>query len=74
MSMSDDRPTTNQALLIRLESRLAVIESKIDSIADIEDRLRELEKARYQSAWIISILSSAMTAGVVAMILRIFTA
>jgi hypothetical protein len=71
--MSDDRPTTNQALLIRLESRLAVIESKIDSIADIEDRLRELEKARYQSAWIISILSSALTAGVVAMILRIFT-
>jgi hypothetical protein len=73
MSMSDERPTTNQALLIRLESRLAVIESKIDSIADIEDRLRELEKARYQSAWIISVLSSVLTAGVVAMILRIFT-
>lgn len=71
--MSDERPTSNQALLIRLESRLAVIESKIDSIADIEDRLRELEKARYQSTWIISLLSSAMSAGIVATVLRLFT-
>jgi hypothetical protein len=54
-----------------LNSRLAVIESKIDHIADIEDRLRALEKARYQSAWIISLLSSGMSAGIVGLILRI---
>jgi hypothetical protein len=71
--MSDEVRPSNQALLIRLESRLAVIESKIDHIADIEDRLRELEKARYQSTWIISLLSSAMSAGIVATVLRLFT-
>jgi hypothetical protein len=68
--MSDERPT-NQSLLMALNSRLAVIESKIDHIADIEDRLRALEKARYQSAWIISLLSSGMSAGIVGLILRI---
>jgi hypothetical protein len=68
--MSDERPT-NQSLLMALNSRLAVIESKIDHIADIEDRLRALEKARYQSAWVISLLSSAMSAGIVGLILRI---
>jgi type IV secretory pathway component VirB8 len=69
--MSDEKPT-NQTLLLRIESRLTGIESKIDTLADHEDRLRELEKARYQSAWITSILSSAMASAIVYMIVKVF--
>jgi hypothetical protein len=70
--VSDERNPTNQALLLRIESRLTTIESKIDQLADHEDRLRELEKARYQSAWITSILSSALTTGIVYLIVKVF--
>lgn len=67
--MEEHKPT-NAALLVRIDSRLAVIESKIDQISDHEDRLRELEKARYQSAWITSILSSALASGIVYLIVK----
>ena len=70
--MTDERHPTNQTLLLRIESRLTVIESKIDQLSDHEDRLRELEKARYQSAWITSILSSAIASAVVYMIVKVF--
>lgn len=68
--MSEELKPTNGALLIRIDTRLAVIESKIDQISDHEDRLRELEKARYQSAWITSILSSALASGIVYLIVK----
>ena len=69
--MADETKTpTNSTLLVRIDSRLAVIESKIDQISDHEDRLRELEKARYQSAWITSILSSALASGIVYLIVK----
>ena len=68
--MEDQKPT-NSSLLIRIDSRLAVIESKIDQLSDHEDRLRELEKARYQSAWITSILSSALASAVVFVIVKV---
>lgn len=68
--MSEEKPPTNSTLLVRIDTRLAVIESKIDQIADHEDRLRELEKARYQSAWITSILSSALASGIVYLIVK----
>jgi len=68
----DEPKPTNSTLLVRIDTRLAVIESKIDQISDHEDRLRELEKARYQSAWITSILSSAIASAVVYFIVRSF--
>jgi hypothetical protein len=67
----DEKPT-NSSLLIRIDTRLAVIETKIDQLADHEDRLRELEKARYQSAWITSIVSSALASGIVYVIVKVF--
>ena len=67
--MEDHKPT-NSSLLLRIDARLAVIESKIDQLADHEDRLRELEKARYQSAWITSIMSSVLSSGIVYFIVR----
>ena len=68
--MSEETKPTNSTLLVRIDTRLAVIESKIDQIADHEDRLRELEKARYQSAWVTSILSSALASGIVYFIVK----
>jgi hypothetical protein len=68
--MTEPRPLTNGELLNRIDRKLAVIESKIDQIADHEDRLRQLEKARYQSAWITSIMSSALASGIVYFIVR----
>jgi hypothetical protein len=67
----DDQKPTNSSLLIRIDSRLAVIETKIDQLADHEDRLRELEKARYQSAWITSIVSSALASAIVYVIVKV---
>jgi hypothetical protein len=67
----DEKPT-NSSLLIRIDTRLAVIETKIDQLADHEDRLRELEKARYQSAWITSIVSSALASAIVYVIVKVF--
>jgi type IV secretory pathway component VirB8 len=69
--MEDHKPT-NSSLLLRIDARLAVIESKIDQLADHEDRLRELEKARYQSAWITSIVSSALASAIVYVIVKVF--
>ena len=71
--MTELRPPTNGELLNRIDKKLAVIESKIDQIADHEDRLRELERARYKSAWITSLASSALSAVIVFTIIKGFT-
>ena len=67
--MSEER-VTNSELLNRIDRKLAVIESKIDQIADHEERLRELEKARYKSAWVTSVLSSVLSASIVYAIIK----
>jgi len=67
--MTEPKPT-NQALLIDITQRLSVIEAKLDVVSDHEDRIRDLEKARYSSAWLTSILSASLTAGVVALVLK----
>lgn len=61
---------TNSALLLQISSRLSVIESKLDVVTDHEDRIRELEKARYKSAWLTSVLSSALSAAIVFVIIK----
>jgi hypothetical protein len=61
---------TNAALLLQISGRLAVIESKLEVLADYESRIRELEKARYKSAWLTSVLSSALSAALVYAIVK----
>jgi hypothetical protein len=65
-------PTT-PVLLADISNRLAVIEARLEIISDHENRIRELEKARWQSAWLTSILSSALASCIVAVIIRTLT-
>lgn len=68
--MSDTNKPTAAEMLARIDSRLSVIESKIDTLSDHEDRIRALERHRYQSAWLISMLSAVATAALVAVIVK----
>jgi hypothetical protein len=59
-----EQRTNNTTLILRIVSD---IEKKLD---DFEKRIRELEKARWSSALLQSILTAAITASVVAMVVR----
>lgn len=61
------KPTT-PTLLAHIDNRLAVIEARLEIVADHESRIRELERARWQSAWITSISTAVIVAVVVSMI------
>lgn len=61
-------------ILIQLVRDIAELKALMTGYADIELRVRELEKARWKSAWITGILSSAITASMVALIVRLVTA
>jgi len=63
---------TTPVLLADISNRLAVIEARLEIISDHESRIRELERARWQSAWLTSILSSALASGIVALIIKTF--
>jgi hypothetical protein len=69
--MSDEiRPPSNQALLLRVVEDIADIKAKLDVVADHEERIRALEKARYQSAWLISVLTAGLSSSLVYLIAR----
>lgn len=69
--MSDDlKPPSNQALLLRLIEDLAEVKAKLNHLADHEERIRALEKARWQSAWLISTLTAALSSVLVFFIVR----
>jgi hypothetical protein len=69
--MSDEiKPPSNQALLLRLVEDLAEVKAKLNIVADHEDRIRSLEKARYQSAWLISVLTAGISSSLVYFIVR----
>ena len=64
------RPSSQTALLLQLVQDVAEIKAGIQSVADHETRIRELEKARWSSAWLTGLLSSAVTATLVAIIIN----
>lgn len=66
--------STNDKYLIQVIRDIAELKTMVQNYADIELRVRELEKARYKSAWITGILSSTVTASVVALIVRLVAA
>lgn len=59
-----ERPPSNTAVILRIVSD---IEKKLE---DFEQRIRALEKAQWSNAFLQSILTAGITAGIVAVIVR----
>ena len=64
------RPSNQTTLLLQLVQDMAEIKADIKSVADHETRIRELERARWSSAWLTGLLSAGITAVFVAVILN----
>lgn len=62
------RTTSQQNLLIQLVTDMAEVKAIIRVVQDHEERIRELEKARWQTAWITAFASAALTALAVAVV------
>jgi hypothetical protein len=59
-----EKPPSNTAVILRIVTE---IEKKLE---DFEQRIRQLEKAHWSNAFIQSIMTAAITAGIVAFIVR----
>lgn len=70
MSEPVTQKSTQSQLLWALVQDMAEIKATIKMVQDHEDRIRELEKARWQTAWITALASASLTALVVALISR----
>jgi gamma-glutamyl phosphate reductase len=68
--MPENKPTQSQ-MLVQLLQDMAELRTIIRQIADHEDRIRELERARWKSAWLTGILSAAIASTVVGAIMKI---
>lgn len=56
------KPSSQTALLLQIVQDMAEIKADIKAVADHETRIRELEKARWSSAWLTGLLSSGISA------------
>jgi 3'-phosphoadenosine 5'-phosphosulfate sulfotransferase len=61
----------NDKILIQLVRDIAEVKAMVQNYADIELRVRELEKARWKSAWVTGLLSAAISSSFVAIVLRL---
>ena len=61
-----DKQLDNEKLLVRTLERL-------DGLADVPDRLREVERAQAESAWVPKVVMTALTAGVVGFLTALFS-
>jgi hypothetical protein len=64
------RPSSQTALLLQLVQDVAEIKANISSVADHETRIRELEKARWSSAWLTGLLSAGVSSVIVGIIIK----
>jgi cell division protein FtsX len=55
---------------LQLVQDVAEIKAGISSVSDHETRIRELEKARWSSAWLTGLLSSGISSVVLFIILK----
>ena len=58
------------ALLLQIVQDMAEIKADIKAVADHEARIRELEKARWSSAWLTGLLSAAISSIIVTIIIK----
>ena len=69
--MEQQKPPSSQiALLLQIVQDIAEIKSDIRAVSDHEIRIRELEKARWSSAWLTGLLSAAISSSIVAIIIK----
>jgi type IV secretory pathway component VirB8 len=61
----------HDSILFQLAQDIAEIKATVKNYADLETRVRELEKARWQTAWITAFASAALTALAVALMTRV---
>jgi cell division protein FtsX len=64
------RSSSQTALLVQLVQDVAEIKAGIVSVQDHETRIRELEKARWSSAWLTGLLSSGISSIILFIILK----
>lgn len=62
--------STQSQLLWAIVQDMAEIKATVKMVQDHEDRIRELEKARWQTAWVTALASASATALVVAIVTR----
>mgnify|MGYP003353940829 CR=1 FL=1 len=63
--------SVNDKYLIQVIRDIAELKSMVQNYADIELRVRELEKARWKSAWITGLLSASISSSIVAIIIKV---
>lgn len=63
--------TGTDKYLIQVVRDIAELKAMVQNYADIELRVRELEKARWKSAWLTGILSAAISSSVVAVLVKV---
>jgi type IV secretory pathway component VirB8 len=63
--------STQSQLLWAIVQDMAEIKATVKMVQDHEDRIRELEKARWQTAWITALASAATTALVVTLVSKV---
>ena len=68
MSEQPGPKSTQGQLLWQLVKDMAEIKATVKMVIDHEERIRELEKARWQTAWITAFASAALTAAAVAVV------
>lgn len=66
----NDTPTRQHDLLIAIYQDVAEIKASQKQVAEHEIRLRELEIARWRTAWIAPLVSAVLSSVLVAIILR----
>jgi hypothetical protein len=80
--MSEVKRPNNGELLQRIVDDMSIIKTDIavikkdvtiqsDLVIDHEARIRELEKARWQSAWVTGVLSAVITSGIVGVLIKL---
>jgi hypothetical protein len=80
--MSEVKRPNNGELLQRIVDDMSIIKTDIavikkdvtiqsDLVIDHEARIRELEKARWQSAWVTGVLSAIITSALVGVLVKL---
>lgn len=80
--MSENKRPNNSELLQRLVDDISVIKTDIavikkdvtiqsDLVMDHETRIRELEQARWKSAWVTGVLSAVVTSTFVGVLIKL---